>query len=217
MIDPLSCAVPKGETGWLEPKPLPNGLAPVETFSTEFMPEALGPWIDDISSRLQCPPDYVAVTAITALGAVVGRRVGIRPQIRTDWTEFSNQWGCFIGRPGMLKSPAMNEALKPIRHLEAEATKENEIAQQAYQVGMNAFKLRQDVKLALDKARLKGKKTNPVDFELGEKPKDPVLVRYRTNDISYQSLGEILISNPSGILIERDELISLLRHLDRED
>ena len=42
-------------------------------------------------------------------------------------------------------------------------------------------------------------------------------VRYRTNDTSYESLGELLISNPAGILVERDELISLLRHLDRDD
>ena len=85
---------------WLQPKLLPNGLAPVEAFSKRFMPEALGAWIDDISNRLQCPPDYVGVTAVTALGAVVGRRVGIRPQTKTDWMEIPNQWGCFIGRPG---------------------------------------------------------------------------------------------------------------------
>src|SRR5215472_14184390 len=30
----------------------------------------------------QCPPDYVGVTAVTALDAVVGRRVGIRPQTK---------------------------------------------------------------------------------------------------------------------------------------
>jgi putative DNA primase/helicase len=204
---------------WLQPKPLPNGLAQVEAFSTRFTPEALGPWIDDISNRLQCPPDYVGVTAVTALGAVVGRRVGIRPQIKTDWMEVPNQWGCFIGRPGMLKSPAMNEALRPIRHLEAEAAKENEIAQQAYQAGMSAYKLRRDVKVALEKAQLKKTKqaNADIDFQIGEEPREPMLVRYRTNDTSYESLGELLISNPAGILVERDELISLLRHLDRDD
>jgi len=204
---------------WLQPKLLPNGLAPVEAFSKRFMPEALGAWIDDISNRLQCPPDYVGVTAVTALGAVLGRRVGIRPQTKTDWMEVPNQWGCFIGRPGMLKSPAMNEALRPIRHLEAEAAKENEIAQQAYQAGMSTYKLRRDVRVALEKARLKKTKqaNADIDFQIGEEPREPMLVRYRTNDTSYESLGELLISNPAGILVERDELISLLRHLDRDD
>jgi hypothetical protein len=51
-----------------------------------LMPAALAPWIDDISNRLQCPPDYVAVAAITALGSLIGRRIGIKPQTkRTGW------------------------------------------------------------------------------------------------------------------------------------
>jgi Protein of unknown function (DUF3987) len=42
-------------------------------------------------------------------------------------------------------------------------------------------------------------------------------VRYRTNDTSYEALAELIASNPTGMLVERDELVSLLRHLDRND
>jgi hypothetical protein len=35
---------------WPEPKPLPNGLAPVESFSSDFLPDALAPWVDDIAN-----------------------------------------------------------------------------------------------------------------------------------------------------------------------
>ena len=76
-----------GVRAWPEPKPLPNGLAPVESFSSDFLPDALAPWVENIVDRLQCPPDYVAVTALTSLGAVIGRRMAARPQARTDWTE----------------------------------------------------------------------------------------------------------------------------------
>ena len=117
------------QINWPEPKALPSGLLPVEPFNSEFLPDALAPWADDIANRLQCPLDYVGITATTASGAVIGRRIGIKPQIRTDWIEHPNVWGAFIGRPGMLKSPAMAEALKPIHRLEAEAAKEHEIAQ----------------------------------------------------------------------------------------
>ena len=75
---------------------------------------------------------------------VPGRRIGIKPQAKTDWIEIPNLWGAFIGRPGMLKSPAMSEALKPIHRLEAEAAKENEIAQQAYAAGLDAYWLQKD-------------------------------------------------------------------------
>jgi hypothetical protein len=204
---------------WPEPEPLPDGLSPVDSFASEFLPDQLAPWVDDIANRLQCPPDYVAVSAMVALGSVIGRRMGIKPQIKADWLELPNVWGSFIGRPGMLKSPAMGEALKPIHHLEAEAAKEHEVELQAYAEGLSVYQVRKQVKLTLIKDDLRKRKdtSSKIDLGLGEEPKEPIPVRFRTNDSSYESLGELLIKNPTGILIERDELVSLLKHLDRDD
>jgi Protein of unknown function (DUF3987) len=101
-----SRATAGAERNWPEPLPLPEGLLPVDPFESEFMPAALAPWVDDIASRLQCPPDFVGVAAMTALGAVIGRRIGISPQTKTDWVEIPNVWGAFIGRPGMLGEQA---------------------------------------------------------------------------------------------------------------
>jgi putative DNA primase/helicase len=204
---------------WPEPKPIPKGLAAVDAFNLAFLPAALQPWIGDVSDRLQCPPDYVAVTAMVALGSVIGRRIGIKPQIKTDWLEVPNIWGGFIGRPGMLKSPAMQEALKPLHRLEVEAAKQNEIALEAYAAGMSEYKLRREVGIALKRKELKKAGGQKIDanIDIGEEPAEPKLVRYRTNDTSYEALGELLRDNPNGMLVERDELVSLLRHLDRED
>jgi putative DNA primase/helicase len=204
---------------WPEPKLLPSGLPAVHKFSLDFMPEPLVPWIDDVATRLQCPPDYVAITAIVALGSVIGRRVGIKPQVKTDWVEVPNLWGGFIGRPGQLKSPAMQAALGPLHRLEAEAQEEHKVAREAYEHGISAYKVRKQVKIALEKKELKKARGGKIDlnFDLPDEPGEPVAVRYQTNDTSYEALGELLRDNPSGILIERDELISLLKHLDREE
>ena len=212
----LIAEAPELSAEWPEPISLPDGLPPVDAFSSEFLPASVSPWVDDIAERLQCPPDYVAVAAITALGSVIGRRIGVRPQLRTDWTEVPNLWGLFIGRPGMLKSPAMGEALRPIHRLEAEAAKDNEIAQQAYAAGIDEHKLRKAVREFVARKNLKTNPDAKLDLDL-DKPQEPVPVRYRTNDTSYESLGELLINNPLGILVERDELVSLLSHLDRDD
>ena len=205
---------------WRRPQPLPKGLPSVDDFDLQFLPAALQEWVGDISDRLQCPPDYPAVAAVVALGSLVGRRIGIKPQMKTDWVEIPNIWGGFIGRPGMLKSPAMQEALKPLHRLEAEAAKDNEIAMEAYAAGISAFKVRQQVKITLEKEILKKAKSGKIEdirFELGDEPKRPAAIRFRTNDSSYEALGELLRDNPNGILIERDELVSLLKHLDREE
>ncbi len=106
---------------WPEPLSLPDGLSPVAVLDPALLPAAIGPWVCDISERMQCPPDYVGVAALVALGSVLGRKVGIRPQRKTDWFEVANLWGCVVGRPGLLKSPAINEALKPLHHLEMKA------------------------------------------------------------------------------------------------
>jgi uncharacterized protein DUF3987 len=212
-------------------------LAPVESFSADFLPDALAPWVEDIAERLQCPCDYVAVTALTSLGAVIGRRLGIKPQSKTDWIEIPNLWGCFIGRPGMLKSPAMMEALKPLHHLEAEAAKAHAEALVDHHAALAEFKLHKSVKESVLKEELKKKVTEKVvslggvsslkdmirdaqkedPLGLGAGPEEPKAVRYRTNDSSYEAIGALLVSNPAGLLVERDELVSLLKHLDREE
>ena len=204
----------------VEPKPLPEGLAPVMSFDPSFLPTALAPWISDIAERLQCPPDYVTVPAVIALGSVIGRRVGIKPQAQTDWVEYCNTWGMIIGSPGMLKSPAMQAALGPIYHLEAEVAKDNEVAHEAHKANISNFKVRQAVKASLEKAAQKAAalgKDKPVNYDVGAEPEEPEELHYYTNDSTYEAVGKLLVGNPTGLLIVRDELVSLLRHLDREE
>jgi phage tail protein X len=194
--------------------------------------------VEDIANRLQCAPDYVAVPAIVSLGAVIGRRIGIKPQARTDWCEIPNVWGCFVGRPGLLKTPAMTEALKPLHRLEAEAAKAHHAAIHEYDVSLAKFNLVKAAKQSALKEALKkqlGKQVIDINnvakikeqlreteaednfIDLSSEPKEPELTRYCTNDSSYEKLGELLAANPAGLLVERDELVSLLKHLDSEE
>ena len=69
---------------WNVPKPLPSGLLPVPTFHLDFLPGSIAPWVGDIADRMQCPLEFVAVPAVVALGAALGRKIAIRPQRRTD-------------------------------------------------------------------------------------------------------------------------------------
>jgi len=45
----------------------------------------------------------------------------------------------------------------------------------------------------------------------------PTKKRYRTNDTTVEAMGELLRQNPMGILAYRDEVVSLLKGLDREE
>ena len=202
---------------WPEPKPLPTGLLPVAPFDLDFLPSSIGAWVADIADRMQCPLDFVGVPATIALGSVIGRKIGIRPECRTDWIEVPNLWGCIVGRPRTMKSPAMQQALGPLHRLEAEARKENEAAAHSYAVeAPEAYKLRKEDLAKKARTALKGGADIGGLLDI-EAPDEPKTKRYVANDATYESLGMILADNPNGVLAFRDELISLLKTLDREE
>ena len=106
---------------WPSIRPLPPVRPAPPPFDFNLLPDALRPWVCDVAERVQCPPDFCAVTAMWALSVAVGRRVGVRPKRHDDWTAIPNLWCVLIGRPGVMKSPAMREMLRPLRRLEADA------------------------------------------------------------------------------------------------
>ena len=204
-----------GTQEWPQPKPLPNGLAPVAAFDIAMLPEMIASWVADIAERMQCPPDFVAIPAMVALGAVIGRKVGIRPQSKTDWLEVANLWGCVVGRPGAMKSPAMQEALKPLHRLETAAREAHADSARAYARELELFKLARDE--ARNEARKAMKNGARASLPELDEPQEPKARRYIVNDTTYEALGELLADNPNGVLAYRDELVSLLKTLDREE
>ena len=207
---------PFSQFTWPEPKSLPNGLLPVASFDPDALPASLAPWICDISDRMQCPLDFVAIPALVALGSVVGCKIGIRPQRKTDWIEVPNLWGCIVGRPGAMKSPALKEAIRPLERLEALARKKNANAAAQYAVEMDIHKIKVSCVVKQAKAAHKlGEEIEAIDRV--RPPEEPKSRRYLLHDTTYEALGEVLVDNPIGILAFRDELMSMLRMLDREE
>ena len=105
----------------IAPTPLPSGFSGVEQFDYKLLPTAFAPWIRDISERMQCPPDYPAISAMIALASIVGRQITIRPKRYDDWQVVPNLYGGAVGPPGVLKTPALREPQAPIRELQAKA------------------------------------------------------------------------------------------------
>src|SRR5262249_18735129 len=97
------------------------------------------------------------------------------------WLEVPNVWGGFIGKPGMLKSPAMMEALKPLHHLEAEAAKAHAAALVDHQVALAEFKLHKSVKESVLKDALKKKVADKV-VSLGEVSSIKTMIKEAQNE-----------------------------------
>jgi putative DNA primase/helicase len=207
-------------SSWPDPQPLPEGLAPVAPFDYAMLPDRLRPWVQDVADRMQCPPDFVAVPMVAAAGNLIGRRCAIRPQAWSDWQEFPNLWGCIVGRPGMMKSPAMMAALAPVVRLEARALEEWTASQGQWRAEAEIAKARAEARKGEATKALRKNPDALVDvasFCTPDPDEAPILRRYTVASATVEALAEKLIENPRGLLVVRDELPGWLAGLDRED
>jgi len=161
------------------------------------------------------------VPALIAAAALVGRKVAIRPKQFDDWTNVPNLWGAVIGSPGVQKTPAAEEAQKPIKKLAAEAIEAHASAVREWNIGQQIVKARgKATQSALEKAA-RGTASNAdlrqmIETGAGEEEEKPTTKRYIVNDATVEALGERLKENPRGLLLCRDELSGWLRSLDKQ-
>ncbi len=187
-----------------QPQKLPPALRPVPALDENFLPDALRDAVIDLADRLQCPPDYLAVAMLSAAGAVVGNKFGIFPYANDEsWEVYPALWGGIVGDPGSKKSPSLQAAHVPLRHLESLASQRFANDMQAFEMAMDQHDL---ALAAWNKNKGVGLKPIP--------PVEPKRERYIVHDSTYQALGVILADNPRGILALADELSGLLQSLD---
>ena len=197
------------------PEPLPS-LPSVMPFDYAYLPNGLRGFVQDISERMQCPPDFPAVGALVMMATIIGRKVGIRPMRRNDWTVTPNLWGMAVGNSGVMKSPSLSAALSPLKKLQAREYEIFNAAGAAHAAMDGAAAL----KLALRKAEAKKALKENADADISSLLKPdalddaPTLKRLLTNNASYEALGELMMENPNGLLVEADEIVGLLKQLD---
>lgn len=204
------------------PEPLGPDLLSVPAFDADLLPEAWRPWIADIADRMQAPVDFPAASAVVAAGGLIGRRIGMAPQERTDWVEVPNLWGGIVGRPSVMKSPTMNAAFAPVRRLELGAASSHAEAMKLHAVELAVHDLKkkaatENAKAALKKALKAGGEDPAMPGLDVPDPAAPVRKRYILEDTSYEKAGEIMADNPGGITILSDELVGFLKPLCRAE
>jgi putative DNA primase/helicase len=188
---------------WPEPEPINNTLGSARALTAAMLPETLRPWISDVSHRMQCPKEYVAIPALVMIGSLIGTRCCIRPKQKDSWRVWPNVWGCIVGCPGSLKSPAMEEALKPIAHLE-------KTAHILYTQAIEHYSVEQARLEHAAKKLSSSKDSTESNYALlAHQPVKPVCTRYKTNDTTVEKLCELLRDHPRGLLLVRDELSGL--------
>jgi hypothetical protein len=208
---------------WPEkPAPLDIRLPDVEDFDEELLPEPLREWVFDVAKRMDnAAPDFTAAAAVVQAAALIGRKVGIYPKRHDDWMVIPNLWGSLVGPPASMKTPALEQTIKPTKRLAARAARDHEEALKQHELDkMVAAAEKSALKKQLeDKAKkvAAGDAPRSEMDAIGEKiealkePEEPTHKRYITNDATIEKLAEILAVNPDGVLYYRDELMGWLR------
>ena len=165
------------------------------------------------------PPGFPRGRGRGVLGTVVGRQVAIRPKARDDWTVVPNLWAGVVGRPSLLKTPALAEPMKMVEALEAEAREAFQADEARYRADCAIAEAQsKHAKAELSKAVKAGDnlRVQALAMEAAEEPAPPARRRYLTKDSTVEKLGELLRDNPRGVMVFRDELVGFLQNLDRE-
>ncbi len=208
---------------WGTPGAIEVRLKPVPALPEQLIPEPYRKWILDIAHRMQTPPDFAAVTAITVTASVIGTACAIRPKQRDNWTVIPNLWGACIGRPSVvLKSPSMKEPLDMLARLQAEAGEVYEEELRSYDFEKKLAEIQaKDSEKAMAKAV---KEKNSVAMDIlrnnhlnAEDLPEPVRRLFKMNETSIQSQTVLQTRNPRGLLTFRDEITGLLTRWDKRD
>jgi putative DNA primase/helicase len=219
---PAAAAPPAEVPVWGEPLPIPSDLPPVDPFDYALLPASVREHVSDVSERMQCPPDFAAAAVMVALAGVLGKKAGIRPKRHDDWLVVPNLWGAVVGRPGIMKTPAIRQPLRFIHRLEAEARDRFGQQQAEYEAERVVYDSRKKARAKAVEDAFKKKRggeqaaRQAAQALTGEEPREPKPRRYVINDSTVEKAGELLNQNPNGLLAFRDELTGLLKQLDKE-
>lgn len=186
-----------------------------------MLPEPIGSHVIDAARRMDnVAPDFIAAPLVVGLGAVIGRKLALRPKAHDDWQVICDLWGANVGPPSSMKTAAQTAGLAAIVRLGAKArerlqAKVEDHKLDAIENEIRGKHLRDELKKAIKNGN-QGEVAH-IREELRElsKADAPTEERYTTSDATVEKLGELLRDNPKGLLNDRDELMGWLSTLDR--
>jgi len=211
----LKKAVPFGNAKPLfdgEPKPLDQTLKPVAEIDADCLPTVLRNWLQPASKVIGCPFDFLVLAAITIAGSLIGSRVRIKPIQNSNWFVVPNLYAGIVGLPSTKKSPALDEARKPILRLQAASREAYKTEKAEFDIDARYFE--KEDKEAKNKSKTASEYKNKLASI--DKPSKPTMRRYETNDATSPKMIQFLAENPNGFTLTRDELIGWFKSLEAE-
>jgi hypothetical protein len=195
---PAALSAPSPAEPRYEPEPPPAD----RPFPINALPDPIQGFVADGAAAIGCDPSYLALPLLVGLGAAIGNSRSLR--LKRGWFAPPILWGAIVGESGTLKTPAFQLVMRPVKERQQRALKQHAEAMGRYQTDLSRWEK--------DMAAWKRSKG---DGDPPPKPEPPTAPRYIVSDTTVEALAPILLENPRGLLLSRDELAGWIGSFDR--
>jgi hypothetical protein len=173
----------------------------------EILGERWARWIEGCAAAAACPADYVVAPLLAAASAVIGHARW--PQASKSWIEPPHLWCVSVGDSGDGKSPGADVIYRTIipemeRAMEIGFPERLREAQTAIKVTQAKHaKWESELKEAVEAGKTPPPQPEPI-------PEEPVAPRLVLSDVTVEQVAVLLVNQPKGVLMHRDEIAGFL-------
>lgn len=162
-----------------------------------LLPKVIEDFAIDCGGGLGITPAAVAFPCLAVVATAIREAWVIQPsRSNSRWLEPAIIWTAISGYSGVRKSPAIKRAMAPLRQIEAGWRQDDARLDKAHRDDLERWKT--------DYARWK---KNGHEGPSPDEPEKPAKRRAIVSDATIEKLIELCRDNPSGVIMERDELV----------
>jgi hypothetical protein len=199
--DQIATAMAEGHWDQLMRAQTPQ-LAPVSLpFPLDALPDPIRGFVDAGARAIGCDVSYLALPLLTVIAAAIGNTR--RLELKRGWCVPPILWGAIVGESGTAKTPAFRLVMRPVRERQRKALERHAEDMKQYKADLACWER--------DMAAWKKKGSGLPPAE----PEEPQAERFIVSDTTVEALAPILLDNPRGLLLARDELAGWIGSFDR--
>ncbi len=170
-------------------------------------------WIAGKAEGCGAPVDYVAASVLAASSVLIGNSYRIMPW--QGWSEPAFLWLALVGNPSSGKSPAMDPVVSLLRKIESEKRAETDEQAGQYESDVLAANhVRRQWEKDVENAVKEGYPA-PKMPDGAREPDKPQAPRLMVADTTPEALARLLVNQPKGLLVQRDELAAWIGNFNR--
>jgi hypothetical protein len=172
-------------------------------FPIDALPEPARGFVIAAAKAIGCDPSYIALPLLVAAASAIGNTR--RLVLKHGWHVPPILWGAIVGESGTAKTPAFRLIMRPVRERQRKALERHVEEMRQYEAELARW----------EKDYTAWKRSKDATEEPPAKPDAPHAERYIVSDTTVEALAPLLLANPRGLLLARDELAGWIGSFDR--